>query len=493
MDVNAAGGASFQVWTAAQFSQLAANTGAVPVAASAQDAGDANLMVWSGSFADAGPYYIVVQPTTATTTQYLLNIGGRGLSQATDGGALVAGALNVNIRSGPSTAFSVVRTIAQGTTLTVLGQDASATWLSVRLADGTEGWIARFLTDFGGTVATVATPAQALPPLAPPATDTTLTTGAVVVSGAVNVNVRSGPSTIYSVLRTVPQGTALTVLGQDGTNTWLSVQLSDGSTGWIARYLTNYVGIAPTVAAPVLTQPALAAPQTVINTVPAPVTPAANLYVGPSQLYSVIRTVPQGSTITIIGQDATGAWLSVRLADGTEGWMARAATDFVGTAAIVATPTVSQPVQPPLVPPSTVTVVVPGAVGLPLEPAAVDNFPIESALAANWRTIGQGQTQWFAFSHPGDDQPVQIWMNVDPDNAATFRIFTEDNAQSIMAGANPDDFIDIGRGTPNPNEPADLFWRGAFGENGRFFVMITNTGPGDTSYSIYGVGPGLGS
>jgi uncharacterized protein YgiM (DUF1202 family) len=497
LDVNPSAGATFQVWTAAQFSQLPANTGAIPVAVAAQDTGDPNHLAWEGSFVDAGPHYIVVQPTGTATTQYLLNIGGRGLSptdpSVTDGGTLVEGAVNVNIRSGPSTAYSVLRTIPQGTQLTVLGQDASTTWLSVRLADGTEGWIARFLTDFGGTVATVATPALVQPPLSAPSS---VTSDVIVVSGAANVNVRSGPSTFYSVLRTVPQNTQLTVLGQDATSTWLSVRLLDGTEGWIARYLTNYLGIAPTLATPILAQPPLAPPPTTGETIPDfGVAPVANLYVGPSLLYTVIRTVPQGSLITILGQDATGEWLSVRLADGTEGWMSRAVTDFTGTATILPTPTVS---QPPLAPPSTVTtpvvtVNVPGLAGLPLEPAPVDNFPVETTLAANWRVLPQGQTQWYAFTHPGDDQPVQIWMNVEPDNAAGFRIFTESDAQAIMAGANPDDFVDIARGTNNPNEPADLFWRGAFSERGRFYVMITNSGTGDTSYSIYGVGPGLGS
>jgi hypothetical protein len=222
--------------------------------------------------------------------------------------------------------------------------------------------------------------------------------------------------------------------------------------------------------------------------------PDAYLYVGPSTLYSAIRTVVPGSQITILGQDATGAWLWVRLSDGTEGWMARSVTDFSGTAPVVAAPSVdtSGMTQPPLAPPSTV-VVIPGAVGLPAEPAPIDNFPIETALAANWQTLRAGQTQWFAFNHPGNEQPVQIWMNVEPNDAAGFRIFTEDDAQAIMAGANPDDFAAVGQGTPNPNEPADLFWRGAFVENGRFYVMIENPNPSDISVSIYGVGPGLGS
>lgn len=402
LDVNPAESAGFQVWTAAQFAQLAATTNVTPIASSTLDPADSTHIIWEGALTDPGIYYIVVQPSTMADAQYLLTIGGRGLAPATDGGAIVAGALNVNVRSGPSTAFAVIRTIAQGTQLTVLGQDASNTWLSVRLPDGTEGWIARFLTDFTGSASIVAAPALQQPALAPPATTAT----APQAVGAFNVNVRSGPST----------------------------------------------------------------------------------------LYPVIRTVANGAQFTVLGQDASSAWLAVRFADGTEGWIARFLTDFTSTVAVVVAPPLA---QPPLAPPSTVTRVpdtsaVPGTLGLPSQAAAIDNFPIEDALGRNWRVLGPGQTQWFTFTHPGDEAPMQIWMNSDPGGAADFRIFSEADAQAIMAGANPDDFVDIGRGTSNPNEPADLFWRGAFDEHGRYFVMITNGGTSNISYSIYGVGPSIG-
>src|SRR5690606_6694239 len=103
---------------------------------------------------------------------------------ATDGGTIVDGAVNVNVRSGPSTAYPVVMTVAQGTQVNVIGQDTSGSWLSVRLPDGTEGWIARFLTNFTGTAAIAAAPPVVQPPLAPPATTASVTAG--VVAGTAN-------------------------------------------------------------------------------------------------------------------------------------------------------------------------------------------------------------------------------------------------------------------------------------------------------------------
>jgi hypothetical protein len=190
----------------------------------------------------------------------------------------------------------------------------------------------------------------------------------------------------------------------------------------------------------------------------------------------------------VLGQDASGAWLFVQLADGTEGWLSRSLTTFEGTAQVVATPPLA---QPPLAPPATVSVV-PGTASLPSQAAALDNFPIEQSLAGNLRNLEGGQIQWFTFSHPGDEEPVQIWMDVEPNGAAEFRIYREEDAQAIMAGANPDDFVDIGRGTANENEPADLFWRGAFDEHGRYFVMVRSGSTSDVTFSIYGVGPTIG-
>lgn len=484
LDVNAANSAQFQIWTAAQFSELAANTDLSPVATGAPDGADPTHIGWEGTLGEAGSYYIVVQPATEADTQYLLTIGGRGLAPAADGGTIVAGALNVNMRSGPSTAYSVVRTIPQGTQLTVLGQDSSGTWLSVRLADGTEGWIARFLTNFTDNVSIVAAPSP--PPLAPPATTAPVTPD---LTGASNVNVRAGPSTLYPVIRTVPSGTVFTILGQDASGTWLSVRFSDGTEGWIARFLTDFTGTVSIVSVPPAAQPPLAPPATGTTDPNAAVVSGAanvNIRTGPSTAYPVIRTVPNGTQLTVLGQDVTTGWLSVQLSDGTAGWIARWLTNFAG-----AVP--EAPEQPPLAPPPTAPED-PGAgpAPLPSQAASVSNFPIEQSLADNWRILPANGIHWYTFSHPGDNQPVQIWMNADPAEATGFRVFSENDGQAIMAGANPDDFEAIGRGTPNDSEPADLFWRGEFEEHGRYYVMVDSSSREDTGYSIYGVGPSIG-
>ncbi len=69
------------------------------------------------------------------------------------------------------------------------------------------------------------------------------------------LNMRSGPSTAYPVLRTLTYGTSFTVLGQDITGYWLYVELTDRSLGWVSRAYTTYRNSAPVVPAPPLPQP----------------------------------------------------------------------------------------------------------------------------------------------------------------------------------------------------------------------------------------------
>lgn len=73
--------------------------------------------------------------------------------------------------------------------------------------------------------------------------------GVAIVSSR-GLNLRSGPDTVYPIIRTLVRGTSAAVLGQDRTSLWLYVQLADGTLGWLARAYTDYFGDAPVVPAP---------------------------------------------------------------------------------------------------------------------------------------------------------------------------------------------------------------------------------------------------
>jgi hypothetical protein len=64
----------------------------------------------------------------------------------------------VNLRAGPSTQYPVLTAIQRGTSFRVLGQNNDGTWLQIRLGNGTEGWIARNLTNYTANAPVVAAP-----------------------------------------------------------------------------------------------------------------------------------------------------------------------------------------------------------------------------------------------------------------------------------------------------------------------------------------------
>jgi SH3-like domain-containing protein len=163
---------------------------------------------------------------------------------------------------------------------------------------------ARYLLNISSPALTVDQPgAIALEPGAPIPTATPDPNIAVVTTNALNV--RQGPSTAFPVIVTVPNGTELTVLGRDAANTWLSVQLEDGTEGWVTRSLTNYTLVAPTVleAEPV----SVPAPTGVTTTV----TTTANLTAG------VVITVaePLNDEWQVLNPGAT-QWYSVQYRGG---------------------------------------------------------------------------------------------------------------------------------------------------------------------------------
>ncbi len=86
--------------------------------------------------------------------------------------ALVISA-GLNLRTGPSTAFSVIRALPAGTGVTVLGRNTGGDWLYVRIGDGVEGWLAGRFTDYRGSAPVVATPSAPSTPTATPFATTT--------------------------------------------------------------------------------------------------------------------------------------------------------------------------------------------------------------------------------------------------------------------------------------------------------------------------------
>lgn len=194
----------------------------------------------------------------------------------------------LNVRSGPGLQNEVIGKLFFGDQVQVDAQNLAGTWYRVILEDGTRGWIsADFAIRSGETIAVDATFIQADSFTELPAetneepvgetvaipnveasvevaeeadTETKNVAEANVPAVALtvptaftappNMNVRGGPGTNYSVVTSVPAGTALSILARNPAGDWYQVQV-DGfaDPAWVYAPLTNPAGPIETVVA----------------------------------------------------------------------------------------------------------------------------------------------------------------------------------------------------------------------------------------------------
>ena len=192
----------------------------------------------------------------------------------------------VNIRSGASTNTDIVKTLAGNTDVEIL-ENQSNGWSRVRQG-GSTGFIRSDLLSVSG-----ASSSQAA---------TTLKTTSTV-------NLRSGPSTNSSIVRTLTPSTSVEVL-ENQSNGWSRVRHNDAS-GFIRSDLLSVSGASSGAAIGTL--------KTVTG---------VNLRSGPSTNNSIIRLLPVNTDVEILENQSSG-WSRVRH-NGTEGFIR---SDLLGNGA----------------------------------------------------------------------------------------------------------------------------------------------------------------
>jgi uncharacterized protein YraI len=195
-----AGSAAFEIWTDDRLADREEDAATEPLGRGTNMSEDASFANWLGGSPENETYFIVVTATGNATARYILNVTSPALAAAQPGAialepepaapdpniaTVTTDALNV--REGPSTAFPVIVTVPNGTQMTVLGRNATNTWIAVQLEDGTEGWVTRTLTNYV-TVSPDVLGVEA--PVAPAiqtgvAATTTVTATAVIAPGTV--------------------------------------------------------------------------------------------------------------------------------------------------------------------------------------------------------------------------------------------------------------------------------------------------------------------
>jgi uncharacterized protein YraI len=138
--------------------------------------------------------------------------------------------------------------------------------------------------------------------------------------------VRSGPGGNYSLITRLDQGEGLTLLGRTADSTWVQVYLAGGQQGWAAAaYLDADVSIPSLpITTNLLPTPTPGEP----GTEPKAYSVGGPLQVraGPGSDYKIIvvTAISRDQGMSLLGRNAQGTWVEVRLPDGDIGWVTAA-------------------------------------------------------------------------------------------------------------------------------------------------------------------------
>ena len=209
----------------------------------------------------------------------------------------------VNMRSGPSTSYGVVSVLAPNEAVT--SNDVSGGWHQVTTAKGVTGWVYQNYLKASEQAPAPSSPAPAQPTDPAPAASGQATTTAAV-------NVRSGPSTGYSIVGVAAKGSTLPTTGKTSGG-WTEVVWS-GAARWIS---SNYL----TTGTPTESKPA------------GQVRTTANLYLrtGGSTAYSYTGVLPANSVVDTTGQ-TTSEYTEI-IHSGQNRWIATRYTTAVTSTA----------------------------------------------------------------------------------------------------------------------------------------------------------------
>lgn len=134
----------------------------------------------------------------------------------------------VNMRSEPNIYAGIIIQVPPGEIMSVLGQSTDGLWYHVRRANGESGWmLAELLARNVGAIAAIydATPM-------PPQRYGTLGTSGRVLAPA-GVNLRLGPDVTFPAIRTLNDGTVVSLMARSPYSPWIKVN-ADGMVGWLA-------------------------------------------------------------------------------------------------------------------------------------------------------------------------------------------------------------------------------------------------------------------
>lgn len=313
---------------------------------------------------------------------------------------VVVSNFNLNMRSGPSSAFDLVTIMLGGEPFEVFERSVTNEWyFGEVLSTGQRGWIwANYTTAASGEPVEVSeTPAEIAAITPTPTVEAAETVAParedevprVIVTSVINVNVRSGPSTTFDVEIILPNGEPFAVEAVSAEANWYFGEfLASGTQGWIwadntgtadrsqlAALPVRRFGDTPstvsvgtengatpsgtasppaTVSAPateiaaVTSTPSSTATGVSVTPVPGgterPVLVASTLYLnvraGPGTALAVVDVIPTGELFEASARSEYGNWFyGTVVATGEVGWVWAANTEALDRSQLTMLPT----------------------------------------------------------------------------------------------------------------------------------------------------------
>jgi len=186
------------------------------------------------------------------------------------------------LRTGPGREYSANGTVTDGDYVTILNY--GSIWTRVQTLNGRTGYIKNLYINDGDSDY---------------ASGTSYYGNRYDVYTTAALNLRSGASTSTAVIKTLPKGTKLLVMGENGN--FRLVQTEDGTQGYVSK---NYISTS-------YVSGSTAATKTVTASF-------VNMRAGGGLSYDVVRVLPRGTKVTVL--KVGNYWTRVNY-NGTIGWI----------------------------------------------------------------------------------------------------------------------------------------------------------------------------
>jgi uncharacterized protein YraI len=242
---------------------------------------------------------------------------------------LLSSPYNLNIRAEPNPSARILGKLPFATPVSALQRTSNSSWVRIDY-NGTQGWVAAWLSTLNqdinglsvgeGAASPTAQPTGTRTPNTPAPTPVPGTPAAptgITITAPHRVNIRATPSTSGSVLTMMPFGAQAAAAGRNVGNNWIQVQYGN-TLGWVAKWVV--VASDNTVNLPVTSD--------VVDVTPAAGTTitGAGMYnviirTGPGSTFGEVGQLPANTNANLLGRTSDSAWIRLSY-EGTEGWVA---------------------------------------------------------------------------------------------------------------------------------------------------------------------------